>query len=478
MFNQNPFPDPLSPDHSLELLYPSQDPTLSGHYMVRTFGCQMNEHDSEKMIDILENMGLTPTQNIHNADLILFNTCSIRAKAGQKFFSELGYLHALKKRRPHIIIGVGGCLAQQEGEHIFHRAPYVDFVFGPRNIAQLPELIRKTIAGAQHQVSLSKPRQQPSFELTPRRRRSPARAYVTIMEGCDKFCAFCIVPFTRGREISRSPESILNEIRDIAAQGVPEVILLGQTVNSYRYGEVTFPRLLQTIDTIEGIRRIRFVSPHPADVTPQLIEIMRDAQHICRHIHLPLQSGSDRILKAMRRTYTRAIFLETVERLREAMPNIAISTDVIVGFPGETETDFQDTLNLITSVQFDSMFSFKYSPRPFTAAWRFGDPVPENVKTRRLMELQELQESIQREKHQTLIGTVFEVLLEGPSRKNPQELEGRTSQNHVINIPAPLEAIGTFANVQITSAGPHSLRGKLLPDIYSTNPVDVLLAGA
>lgn len=437
-------------------------PSLSGRYIVHTYGCQMNEHDSEKIRGLLEAMGMSPASSVDEADLVLINTCSIREKAGQKVFSELGRLKQIKRKRPHMILGLCGCLAQQEGERVFRRAPYVDLVFGPRNIPELPTLLRRALIGERRVVSLSRPRQQPAFDGIPAQRRSVATGYVTIMEGCDKFCTFCIVPFTRGRETYRPPRDILIEVQALADAGYPEVILLGQTVNSYQWEDVTFAALLRMIHQVEGIRRIRFVSPHPADVTDELIETIRDYPKICRHIHMPLQSGSDRILKAMRRSYSSREYLERIERLREAVPDIAISTDIIVGFPGETEEDFMATMHVVETVRFDSMFSFKYSPRPFTAAWKYGDPVPDEVKTERLMRLQNRQQEIQLEIHRSLIGTVQEVLFEGRSKKNPQELEGRTTHNRIINTPADAHRwLGKFARVRVTDAGPHSLRGEL-----------------
>ncbi len=437
-------------------------PRLSGRFCIYTYGCQMNEHDSEKMASLLRQMGLQPVAGPETADVVVFNTCSVREKAGQKVFSELGKLRLVKQRRPHMVIAVCGCLAQQEGERIFRQAPHVDVVFGPRNIPELPELLRRAVRGERHVVSLSRPRQRPAFDQLAVYRRSPVVGYVTIMEGCDKFCTFCIVPFTRGREAYRPPRDILMEVQALAEAGYPEVVLLGQTVNSYRWEDVTFAALLRMVHGVEGIRRIRFVSPHPSDVTDELIETIRDYPKVCRHIHMPLQAGSDRVLRAMRRTYTQREYLEKVEKLRKAIPDIAIGTDIIVGFPGETEEDFQETLRVVRLVEYDHMFSFKYSPRPFTAAWKFGDPVPDEVKTDRIVRLQALQEAIQLRKHRALVGSLQEVLFEGPSKKRPDELEGRTTHNRVVNVPAdPSRWLGRFAWVRITEAGPHSLRGEI-----------------
>ncbi len=438
-------------------------PRLSGRFCIYTYGCQMNEHDSERMHSILRAMGMEPTDSPEQADLVLINTCSVREKAGQKVFSQLGKLRRIKQRRPHMIIGVCGCLAQQEGQRIFQRAPHVDLVFGPRNIGEMPELLRRLLTGDHHVISLSRPRQQPAFDQIATDRRSAVIGYVTIMEGCDKFCTFCVVPFTRGRETYRPPRDILMEVQALAEAGYREVVLLGQTVNSYRWEDVTFAALLRMIHDVDGIERIRFVSPHPSDVTDELIATMRDYPKICRHIHLPLQSGSDRILRAMRRTYTQREYLSIVEKLKTAIPDIAIGTDIIVGFPGETEEDFQETLYVVRQVEYDNMFSFKYSPRPFTRAWKDGDPIPDAIKTDRIVRLQTLQEEIQLRKHRQLIGTLQEVLFEGPSKKRAWEIEGRTTHNRVVNVPAPLQAwIGRFATVRITDAGPHSLRGEIV----------------
>ncbi len=458
---------------------PTRDrPRLSGRFVIQTYGCQMNEHDSEKMRGLLEAMGMTPAGSPEEADLVLINTCSIREKAGQKVFSELGRLKRVKQQRPHMVIGLCGCLAQQEGEGVFRRAPHVDLVFGPRNIPDLPDLLRRALVGERRLVSLSRPRQQPAFDGIPVHRRSRVTGYVTIMEGCDKFCTFCIVPFTRGRETYRPPREILMEVQTLAEAGYPEVILLGQTVNSYQWEDVTFAALLRMIHQIDGIRRIRFVSPHPADVTDELIATMRDYPKICRHIHMPLQSGSDRILKAMRRSYTVAAYMDRIERLRAAIPDIAVSTDIIVGFPGETDEDFEATMRVVEAVRFDSMFSFKYSPRPFTAAWKFGDPIEEPVKTERLVRLQTRQNEIQLEKNRELIGTIQEVLFEGRSRKRADELEGRTTHNRIVNTPASAdEWLGQFARVRVTDAGPNSLRGELL-EAFETVSVDARSKGS
>ncbi len=436
---------------------------LKGKYYLKTFGCQMNEHDAEKMQSILEHLGLERTQTPEDADIFIINTCSIREKAGQKVFSLLGKLKFMKQKRPHSVLVVCGCLAQQEGTTIFRRAPYVDIVFGPRNIPELPNLIQRILRGEHHILSLSRPRQTPSFQTEATHRFSKVKAYITIMEGCDKFCTFCIVPFTRGREIYRSPDSILAEARRLAEQGYKEIILLGQTVNSWKSEKMRFSDLLVKIAEIDGIERIRFTSPHPSDVTDDLIEVYRTCEKVCKHIHLPLQSGSNRILKAMRRTYTRETYLEVVEKLRESIPHIALTTDVIVGFPGESERDFKETMDMIEYVRFDSMFSFKYSPRPFTKAWKFGDPVPDQVKRERLITLQKRQNEIQYEKNKQFIGTIQRVLFEGPSRKDPNAVEGRMDDNRIVNIQIePEKVLGTFGFVRILDAGPNALIGDFI----------------
>lgn len=446
---------------------PTSLPRLSGRFCIYTYGCQMNEHDSEKIASLLQQMGLQAVAEPEAADVVILNTCSVREKAGQKVFSELGKLRLIKRRRPHMVIAVCGCLAQQEGERIFRQAPHVDVVFGPRNIPELPELLRRVVQGERHVISLSRPRQWPAFDQLAVYRRSPVVGYVTIMEGCDKFCTFCIVPFTRGRETYRPPRDILMEVQALAEAGYSEVVLLGQTVNSYRWEDVTFAALLRMIHNIEGIRRIRFVSPHPSDVTDELIATMRDYPKICRHIHLPLQAGSDRILQAMRRTYTQRAYLEKVEKLRKAIPDIAIGTDIIVGFPGETDEDFRETLAVVEEVAFDSAYTFIYSPRAGTEAAAMDDQVPEEVKHERLEELVALVQRVARRRNEERIGRVEEVLVEGPSRTDPSRLRGRTRRNQTVTFVGSAHP-GDLVHVLVESASSTTLSGREVARVATT----------
>lgn len=446
---------------------PTSLPRLSGRFCIYTYGCQMNEHDSEKIASLLQQMGLQAVAEPEAADVVILNTCSVREKAGQKVFSELGKLRLIKRRRPHMVIAVCGCLAQQEGERIFRQAPHVDVVFGPRNIPELPELLRRVVQGERHVISLSRPRQWPAFDQLAVYRRSPVVGYVTIMEGCDKFCTFCIVPFTRGRETYRPPRDILMEVQALAEAGYSEVVLLGQTVNSYRWEDVTFTALLRMIHNIEGIRRIRFVSPHPSDVTDELIATMRDYPKICRHIHLPLQAGSDRILQAMRRTYTQRAYLEKVEKLRKAIPDIAIGTDIIVGFPGETDEDFRETLAVVEEVAFDSAYTFIYSPRAGTEAAAMDDQVPEEVKHERLEELVALVQRVARRRNEERIGRVEEVLVEGPSRTDPSRLRGRTRRNQTVTFVGSAHP-GDLVHVLVESASSTTLSGREVARVATT----------
>jgi tRNA-2-methylthio-N6-dimethylallyladenosine synthase len=433
----------------------------SKSYFIETYGCQMNVHDTEKMSGILTGLGYSPASTENEADLVLLNTCSVREKAAQKVFTRLGQLKKLKKGKPGLTIGVCGCLAQQEGDLFFKNRPYVDVVFGPRNIGELPGILKQLEQERHQLLALSGPRQEPTFEVETVLRDSAFKAFITIMEGCDKFCAFCVVPFTRGREVSRDPHAILFEARRLAAEGFLELCLLGQNVNSYRYHEFDFADLLVSLHEIPGIQRIRYTSPHPNDINEKVMNLYAKLPKLCPNLHFPLQAGSNSVLSLMKRDYTREVYLSKVEYLRQIRPDIALSTDIIVGFPGETEKDFQLTMDVVREVEFSSIYSFKYSPRKFTTALKMAsEEIPEEEKSDRLQRLQNLQREIQFKLNHELIGTTQEVLVESHSRKDEGELSGRTMCNRIVNLKGPEAWIGSFVPVQIESAHTNSLYGK------------------
>jgi tRNA-2-methylthio-N6-dimethylallyladenosine synthase len=434
---------------------------------IRTFGCQMNEYDSDKMVDVLrEAQGVELTDSPEDADIILFNTCSVREKAQEKVFSDLGRVQQLKKEKPGLVIGVGGCVASQEGEAIVKRAPYVDVVFGPQTLHRLPELIRQRQDEGRAQVDISFPSIE-KFDNLPPPRVDGATAFVSIMEGCSKYCSFCVVPYTRGEEVSRPFDDILVEIADLADQGVKEVTLLGQNVNAYRgrMGDsdeiADFAMLLEYVHDIPGIERIRYTTSHPKEMTPRLIQAYARLPKLVSFLHLPVQAGSDRVLAAMKRGYTTLEFKSIVRRLRDARPGLTLSSDFIVGFPGETEEDFEKTMKLIDDVGFDTSFSFVYSRRPGTPAADLSDDTPQALKLQRLQRLQarigEQAAAIGR----AMVGTTQRVLVEGPSRRDPNELMGRTENNRIVNFAAPPRLIGRMIDVVITDAYPNSLRGRV-----------------
>jgi tRNA-2-methylthio-N6-dimethylallyladenosine synthase len=424
----------------------------------------MNFHDSERMAGLLEQAGYESADSQDEADLIVVNTCSVRELAEEKLFSRLG---KLRKNDPEgrQTVAVTGCVAQQEGKEILRRAPNVDVVVGTQALQQLPMLVEQSLKNEQAQVDIN-PYEDVSFPLGVARRNDPVKAYVNIVEGCNDFCAFCVVPYTRGHERMRSSAEILGEINEAVQNGRREIHLLGQIVNHYQAPDDSgcdFAELLARVQEINGVDRIRFASPHPRHVTPRMIGAIRDLPSVCKHLHLPVQSGSTRILSDMRRRYTREIYLELVQQIREAVPGIGISTDVIVGFPGESEEDFQETLSLTSLVRFNSMFSFKYSERPFTkTAKSLPDTVSAQTKTERIVELQALQGDIQYKINQDLIGAVEEVLVDGSSRKRATELCGRTTGNTVVNFPGDASLLGATVAVRIRRAGPHSVRGEIV----------------
>ena len=437
---------------------------MSRKYFIETYGCQMNYHDSEQMSGLLEAAGYDRADDDRDADVVVINTCSVREHAEDKLYTRLGELRVQGEengRRP--MVAVAGCVAQQEGEALLRRSSLVDVIVGTRRVRMLPTLVER--AGRTHtrQVDLGA-HDNVAFPFGFTRRDDPVRAWVTIIEGCNEYCSFCVVPYTRGHERMRPKAEILAEVREAATRGLREVQLLGQIVNHYQAPDdpsCDFSALLAAVHGVDGIARIRFASPHPRHVTPQLIAAIRDLPKVCKHLHLPVQSGSSRVLKTMRRRYTRESYLELVDRVRDAVPDITISTDMIVGFPGETPADFEDTLSLTAQVRFSSMFSFKYSQRPNTlAAKRHPDDVPEAEKTARIVTLQSLQRDVQLAAHQQLVGSTVEVLADAASRRRDDELSGRTTGNLVVNFPGEPGRIGEIVPVVVRRAGPNSLWGE------------------
>jgi tRNA-2-methylthio-N6-dimethylallyladenosine synthase len=437
---------------------------MARKYFIETYGCQMNVHDSERMAGLLDQAGYEPTVDEADADVVVLNTCSVRERAEEKLFTRLGEIRQRQAETGHRpLVAVAGCVAQQEGSAILSRAPsVVDVVIGTQNVRRLPVLLEQ--AGSKPIVDLA-PLDDVSFPLGVARRDDPVKAYVTIIEGCNEFCAFCVVPYTRGHERMRPAADIVSEAREAVDRGAREVQLLGQIVNHYQAPDdpaCDFAALLERLHAIDGLARIRFASPHPRHVTPRLIAAIRDLPKVCRHLHLPVQSGSSRILQAMRRRHTREEYLDLVSHIREAIPEIALSTDMIVGFPGETAADFDDTLSLTEAVRYHSMFSFKYSPRPNTLALkRLRDDVPEDEKTRRIVALQGRQREIQQALHDAAVGRVEAVLVDAVSRRRSWEVSGRTTGNTVVNFEGTETLIGQVVDVRITGANPNSLRGTL-----------------
>jgi tRNA-2-methylthio-N6-dimethylallyladenosine synthase len=438
---------------------------VASKLFIRTFGCQMNEYDSDRMADVLAGEGLTLTDRPDDADVILFNTCSVREKAQERVFHDLGRVRALKVERPEVLIGVGGCVASQEGAAIVRRAPYVDLVFGPQTLHRLPAMIRARRESGVPQVDISFPEIE-KFDHLPPPRVDRASAFVSIMEGCSKYCSFCVVPYTRGEEVSRPFDDVLTELADLALSGVKEVTLLGQNVNAYRgpmaSGEMAdLATLLEYAADIPGIERLRYTTSHPKEMTPRLIDAYGTIEKLVSHLHLPVQSGSDRVLAAMKRGYTAIEYKSTVRKLRARRPDLSLTSDFIVGFPGETDDDFEKTLRLVEDVAFDGAFSFAYSPRPGTPAADLGEQVPAAVKQARLARLQALLDRQYRDNSERMVGTRQRVLVTGTAVKNPRELAARTDNNRVVNFAGDPSAIDRYVDVDITAALPHSLRGEL-----------------
>jgi len=435
---------------------------------IETYGCQMNEHDTERMLRLLQGSHYVETKNAGEADFILINTCSVREKPEHKVYSALGRYKWLKEKRG-AIIGVAGCVAQQEGSRLLDRIPYLDLVIGTHAIPMLPHLLRRVEASGERVCETAY--DQGGEYLKAVLPQKPAavggvKSYVTIMQGCDHFCSFCIVPYVRGREKSRPSQEIIEEVRQLAGIGLKEVCLLGQNVNGYGKGleeEISFSEILERINDIEGVERIRFTTSHPKDLSEELIQAFSKLPKLCEQIHLPFQSGSNKILKAMHRGYTRESYIEKIDHLKEVCPSIALTADAIVGFPGEDERDFEETLNLLQKVRFDDLFSFKYSPRKGTRAAQFEDKVEEKVKQERLSILQEMQKGITLQKNQELGGRVEEVLVEGRSKQSAQDVTGRARSNKIVNFEGNISLVGSLVPVRITKAYAHSLRGEIVP---------------
>ena len=458
---------------------------MAHKYLIETFGCQMNVHDSERMAGLLEQAGFEATDDAADADVVVINTCSVRERAEEKLYTRLGELRQLAAEEGHNpIVAVAGCVAQQEGEALLKRAPgVVDVIVGTQAIRRLPMLVEQAAAtrgmGVRAPTTRTpiplidlNPYDDVTFPLGVTRRGDRVKAYVTIIEGCNEFCSFCVVPYTRGHERMRPMGDILAEVREAAESGRREVQLLGQIVNHYAAPDdpsCDFTGLLEAVHGVGGVERIRFASPHPRHVSARFLDAMARLPKICRHLHLPVQSGSTRVLDAMRRRYSRESYLDLVARVRASLPEVALSTDMIVGFPGETEADFEETLSLTARVRYHSMFSFKYSPRPDTLAdKRLSDDVPEEEKTRRIVALQALQRSVQSELNEDMVGREVEVLVDAASRRREAELSGRTSQNVVVNLPGPASWIGETLRVRVERAGPHSVWGRLSPSRFDS----------
>ena len=443
------------------------DSAVTKKLFIRTFGCQMNEYDSDRMADVLRaSDGLMRTDRPEDADVILFNTCSVRENAQERVFHDLGRMRELKRANPEVVIGVGGCVASQEGADIVRRAPYVDVVFGPQTLHRLPALIAERRTSGRSQVDVSFPEIE-KFDALPPPQVQGAAAFVSIMEGCSKYCSFCVVPYTRGEEVSRPFDDVLTEVADLADQGVMEITLLGQNVNAYRgtmgnTDEIAdLATLLEYVADMPGIERIRYTTSHPKEMTPRLIQAHSTHPKLALHVHLPVQSGADRVLAAMKRGYTVLEYKSIVRRLRAARPGLSLTSDFIVGFPGETDADFAQTMKLVEEINFDGAFSFLYSARPGTPAAELPDPVPPEAKRARLIALQALLDAQYRAYSEAMVGTRQRVLVTGRATRDARELAARTDNNRVVNFAGDAALIGTFVDIRVTSAQPHSLRGEL-----------------
>ena len=438
---------------------------------IQTYGCQMNQYDSERILQVMARRGYVPTERMDSADLILLNTCSVRDKAEQKVYSALGRWKEFKQYREGVVIGVGGCVAQQEGANLLKRVPHLDLVFGTHNIHKLPEMVEQVEAARARLVETAFYR-DPGYMEDPdgRTQVHGVKAFVTIMQGCNKVCSFCIVPHVRGRELSRPSANVIAEIEALVKKGVIEIMLLGQNVNSYGKltpGELSFAQLLGRVDAIDGLKRIRFTTSHPQDLSPELTDAFATLENLCEHLHLPVQSGADTVLARMRRGYTRGEYLERIERLRKRRPEVALSTDIIVGFPGETDAEFDQTLELLAQVQYDEIYSFSYSPRPQTVSAKiFDDDIPNNVKRDRLNTVQTLQREISLNRNRQRIGSLEEILLDGQSKLKNGQMMGRTRGNRIVNVRCPENLLGRLIPIRITGATANSLMGEPLSDKF------------
>ena len=434
------------------------------HFYIKTFGCQMNEYDSQVITGLLSQNGFQLTDNLEKADLIILNTCYVREKVKHKIFSLLGELKKLKKQNPNLLLGIGGCLAQKESQEILKRAPFVDIIWGTSNFHRLPEFLKWAKEGKLPVAEIEKIEKERYLPHNlPVIRKKKFSAYIPVIRGCDNFCTYCNVPYVRGREKSRPLEFILKEVDSAISEGCREIILLGQNVNSYGKDfleKIDFSDLLSKVNKIRGVHRIRFITSHPKDLSDKLILAMAKLDKVCEHLHLPLQAGSNRILKLMRRGYTSQDYLELVDKVRHFIPGITLGTDLIVGFPGESEEDFQDTLNMVKKIGFDGAFTFEYSVLHGTRAAKLENQIPSSVKRRRLRELIDIQQKITERKNKIWIAKELEVLVEGPSPKNPQELAGRTRHNKIVIFPGDTSLIGQFLQVKVVTSGCWALRGK------------------
>lgn len=440
------------------------EPRLKGkRYHIVTYGCQMNAHDSETIAGMLEKMGMTEAAAREDADFVLYNTCCVRENAERRALGNVGWLKELKKVKPELIVGVCGCMVQQDGmaQKLIKRYPFVDIAFGTHNLPELPDMFKKLLDSRERVVSVLDTDGMIAEGL-PVKRAGGLMAYVTIMYGCDNFCSYCIVPYVRGRERSRLPEDILREVEQLKTEGVKEIMLLGQNVNSYAGGGIDFAELLRRVDDI-GIERVRFMTSHPKDLSDRLIDVMANSKHICHQLHLPVQHGSNRVLSAMNRCYTREHYLGVVKRLRDAMPDIGLTTDLIVGFPGETEEDFNQTIDLVRQVRYDSAYTFIYSPRQGTVAAEMPNQVDEETAKRRIHELIAVQEQITAETYAAQVGHVENVLCEGVSARSERQITGRTQRGITVNFDGSADMVGSVVPVMITGAGHNTLKGKIAP---------------
>ncbi|MCF8564841.1 tRNA (N6-isopentenyl adenosine(37)-C2)-methylthiotransferase MiaB [Alicyclobacillus tolerans] len=463
---RRPKPVPSNLERSnYELPEEYRDVSRGKRYYIRTYGCQMNEHDTEMMSGLLEGMGYQQAGEIESADVILFNTCAVRENAEDKVFGEIGRLRPLKVQNPELILGLCGCMAQEKGvqKFVLDKFPWVDVVFGTHNIHRLPELVM-TAKNSQDTILEVWDKAAATVEDIPKVRKQETRAWVNIQYGCNKFCTYCIVPYTRGAERSRMPEDIVQEVSQLAAQGYKEITLLGQNVNDYGVdlGTVTFAKLLRLVNDVKGIERIRFTTSNPWNFTDELIDAIAECEHVVEHIHLPVQSGNNEVLKKMNRTHTREYYLSLVDKIRHKIPGVSLTTDIIVGFPGETDEQFEDTLSLVAQVKYDNAFTFIYSPRENTPAAKFEDGVSQETKKQRLQRLNELQYAVSLERNQTMQGQVVDVLVEGPSKTNQEVLAGRTRTNKLVLFEGPLELSGGLAQVAVTEPQTWLLKGELV----------------